>query len=249
MESTPYQVELEVFSGPLDLLLHLIEQQQLDITTISLARVTDQYLAYLRVIEDRRPDELADFVSIAARLLLIKSRALLPQPETARDEPEEDVGEDLVRQLREYQRFKGIADTLRERDEDGLHTYLRTLPTSKIVNLTPKLDLEGTSLDDLIQALRNLLNEEAEESDELDVVPYRVTIGQEIERIADLLRARPATTFAELIQDEFSRLEVIVTLLALLEMIRAQRVSVRQDGLFGPVTIVQIQNRDPGLPG
>ena len=97
---TAYRVELEVFAGPLDLLLQLIEQQQMDITAVSLARVTDQYLAYLSLIEERRPDDLAEFIAIAARLLVIKSRALLPQPPRTDDEAEEDIGEDLVRQLR-----------------------------------------------------------------------------------------------------------------------------------------------------
>jgi segregation and condensation protein A len=237
MEHTSYEVNLEVFSGPLDLLLHLIEQQQLDITTVSLARVTDQYLAYLRVVEERSPDELADFVSIAARLLLIKSRALLPSPEALDDETEEDVGEDLVRQLREYRRFKQIAESLNERDQQGMHTYLRTLPTSKIVQLAPRLDLEGTSLDNLISALRDMLAEEAIEGDELSIVPYRVTISQKIEHIRGLLRGGRTATFGELVAGSQSRLEIIVTLLALLELIRAGRAKAWQEGLFGTISI------------
>ena len=86
MTLPPYQVQLPVFEGPLDLLLHLIEQQELDITVISLAQVTDQYLAYLRIVQEVHPDDLADFVVVAAPLLLIKSRALLPQPPKAAEE-------------------------------------------------------------------------------------------------------------------------------------------------------------------
>ena len=248
MENTSYEVDLEVFSGPLDLLLHLIEQQQLDITTVSLARVTDQYLAYLRVVEERSPDELADFVSIAARLLLIKSRALPPSPKGPDDEAEEDVGEDLVRQLREYRRFKQIAESLRERDQQGLHTYLRTLPTSKIVQLTPKLDLEGTSLDNLIAALREMLADEALDGDELTVVPYRVTISQRIEHIRGFLRGGRTATFAELVAGSRSRLEIIVTLLAVLEMIRAGRATAWQEGLFGTISIQAIEKEEAAEP-
>ncbi len=249
MENTSYEVSLEVFSGPLDLLLHLIEQQQLDITTVSLARVTDQYLAYLRVVEERSPDELADFVSIAARLLLIKSRALLPSPEALDDEAEEDVGEDLVRQLREYRRFKKIAESLSERDKQGLHTYLRTLPTSRIVQLTPRLDLEGTSLDNLIAALRDMLAEEAIEGDDLNVVPYRVTISQRIEHIRGFLQGGRTATFAELVAESRSRLEVIVTLLAVLEMVRSGRATAWQEGLFGTISIKAIEKEGTAAPG
>lgn len=241
MQNRSYEVDLDVFSGPLDLLLHLIEQQQLDITTVSLARVTDQYLAYLRIVEERSPDELADFVSIAARLLLIKSRALLPSPQALDDESEEDVGEDLVRQLREYRRFKQIAESLGERDQQGLHTYLRTLPTSKIVQLAPRLDLEGTSLDNLIAALRDMLADEVVNGDELDVVPYRVTISQRIEHIRGFLRGGRTATFADLVAGSHSRLEVIVTLLALLEMIRSGRATAWQQGLFGNISIKAIE--------
>jgi segregation and condensation protein A len=235
-QSSEYLVQLEVFSGPLDLLLHLIEQQQLDITAISLARVTDQYLAYLEMVHERRADDLAEFVAIAARLLLIKSRALLPQPAAA-EEQEEDIGDDLVRQLREYRRFKQAASLLRERDEAALHMYLRTVPTSKVLNLEPRLDLGETSLGDMIEALRALLQEEAEAEDVFAVEPYEVTIGQRIDHIEGLLRRRGLIQFEELLGEHSSRLELIVTLLAVLELIRSRSIAVTQPRLFGPISI------------
>ncbi len=234
--SSAYQVQLDVFSGPLDLLLHLIEQEQLDITAISLAKVTDQYLAYLQLVQERRADDLVEFVAIAARLLLIKSRALLPQPPVEEDD-EEDVGEDLVRQLREYRRIKQVASALRERDEAGLHMYLRTVPTARILNLEPRLDLGETSLGDMIEALRGLLLEETEVEDEFAVEPYEVTIGQRIEHIQALLRRREQVQFQDLLHERASRLELIVTLLALLELIRSANIIVRQERLFGPILI------------
>jgi segregation and condensation protein A len=234
--SSAYQVQLDVFSGPLDLLLHLIEQEQLDITAISLAKVTDQYLAYLQLVQERRADDLVEFVAIAARLLLIKSRALLPQPPVEEDD-EEDVGEDLVRQLREYRRIKQVASALRERDEAGLHMYLRTVPTARILNLEPRLDLGETSLGDMIEALRGLLLEETEVEDEFAVEPYEVTIGQRIEHIQALLRRREQVHFQDLLHERASRLELIVTLLALLELIRSANIIVRQKRLFGPILI------------
>jgi segregation and condensation protein A len=236
-EETPrYRVRLEAFEGPLDLLLDLIEQHELDITAISLAKVTDQYLSYLRLVEEQRPDDMAEFLVIASQLLLIKSRALLPQPPKVVQE-EEDVGEDLVRQLREYKRFKEIAALLRERDESSLHMYPRSMPISKIVNFEPKLDLEGTSVDDLVEALHSLLFDKPEAPQEPSVVPFAMTIGEKIEQISRVLKPREPVTFDQLLVDKPSRLEIIVTLLALLELIRRGRAWADQTGLFGTISI------------
>jgi segregation and condensation protein A len=237
MTLPPYQVQLPVFEGPLDLLLHLIEQQELDITVISLAQVTDQYLAYLRIVQEVHPDDLADFMVVAAQLLLIKSRALLPQPPKTFEE-QDQVGEDLVRQLYEYRRFKRIAQILQQRDQEGQHMYPRTVPPSKLTQAwKPKANLEGVSLDGLITALHALLSQQVEAGPEFSVVPYTVTIEDKIARIDALFHSSQVLTFDSLLEDAGSRIEVIVTLLAILEMIRNGRVSVRQEHLFGEIWI------------
>ena len=120
-----YQVRLPVFEGPLDLLLHLIEREKLDISTVSLAQVTGQFLDYVNDCEDIQPHILADFLVMAARLVFIKSRALLPRPPAANDEEEEDPGEVLARQLREYKRFRQAASALRVIEESGFRSYIR----------------------------------------------------------------------------------------------------------------------------
>ncbi len=243
---TAYRVELDVFTGPLDLLLQLIAQEQMDITEISLARVTDQYLAYLSLGEERRPDELAEFVATAARLLVIKSRALLPQTPREPTQEAEDIGEDLVRQLREYRRFKQVAMTLRDRDEADLHMFPRAVPSARAVRIEPRLDLEDTSLDDLIEALRGLFEDAAPQTDDALVVPYKVTIGQRIEHISAMLNRRGRLQFTELLPQGHSRLELIVTLLAILEMIRLKRVVVQQDQIFGPIAIEALTGEPAG---
>jgi segregation and condensation protein A len=220
----------------LDLLLHLIEQQELDITAISLAQVTDQYLAYLRVIQEIRPDDLTDFVAIAARLLLIKSRALLPTPPKLIEEDQE-TSTDLIWQLREYKRFKQVAQILQQRDLDRLHMYARIMPTNKLTTWEPKLDLEGTSVDDLIVALRALI-EVSEPASEIGIVPYNVTIDDKIAQINRLLHSHQTLVFDDLLQDATSRVEVIVTLLAVLELIRDRSISAWQEKLFGEILIV-----------
>jgi segregation and condensation protein A len=127
LQAPVYQVTLPVFEGPLDLLLHLIERQELDITQVSLAQVTNQYLDHLSRLSERDADSLADFLVVAAKLLLIKSRVLLPQPPAApmAEGEEADVGEDLVRQLIEYKRFKEVARWLQDLDEQGECSFIR----------------------------------------------------------------------------------------------------------------------------
>jgi len=237
MQQQTYQVQLPTFQGPLDLLLHLIEQQQLDITSISLAQVTDQYLVYLRKATEIVPGDLADFLRVAARLLLIKSRVLLPKLRQVAKE-KEDVGEDLVRQLCEYRRFKQVAQILEQRDQDGLHAYPRaTPPAERIEGREPRLDLLGISSDDLRSALLALLQGQSEPDSEFPIVPYTVTINDKIARIVELLHSQKVLTFDSLLDDATSRIETIVTLLAILEMIRDQRVFVRQERLFGNILI------------
>jgi segregation and condensation protein A len=248
MEQPAYEVHLPVFDGPMDLLLHLIQQQQLDITTVALAKVTDQYLAYLAVRkeaalespedQERVSDELAAFLAVAARLLLIKSRALLPRPPSEEDELEDD-GQDLVEQLRLYRRFKEMAEYLRDRDQESLHMYARTLPPgSQIEGWIPKLDLSGTTMDDLTSALYALLQEATEDAPELGTLVHTVTIEDKITQIRTLLRTHPQVTFRSLLGKSYSRVEVIVTFLAMLEMIRHHRIAVRQERMFGPILIV-----------
>lgn len=251
MEPQAYQVQLPVFKGPLDLLLYLIEQQELDITTIALAQVTDQYLAYLQLLQETRPDDLTAFLTVATRLLLLKSRALLPRPPKELEETEE-VGEDLVRQLREYRQFKQMAQFLQERDENTMHMFPRDMPVSKLAaGWQPKLDLSGATLGDLTAALTALLEEQrdalsGEDQDAGFAVPVQtVTIDARIARIRASLRTQQRLTFESLLDDKSSTVEIIVTLLALLEMIRDGQVSVRQETLFGDILISAEQSGQP----
>ena len=140
-----YHIDLPVFSGPLDLLLHLIERREFDITTLSLVEVTEQYLAQVEKLKEDRIEQLIDFIVVGARLVQIKSRALLPQtPVLPADEEEEDPAEALIRQLRQYKQFKEAASWLKAREEAGLRAYLRLAPPPK---LDSRLDLSGVSIE------------------------------------------------------------------------------------------------------
>lgn len=231
-----YQVTLPVFEGPLDLLLHLIERQELDITEVSLAQVTNQYIEYLAEISERDPDHLADFMVVAAKLLLIKSRVLLPQPPTAVSSDEEPDADDLVRQLIEYKRFKEASRWLQELEAQGLQSYIRMAAPPRLEHT---VDLGDVTLDELLAAVRQVLVIiPPGPSVNGTVAPITVTMSGQINLIERETRRRWAVSFRRLLERATSRLEIIVTLLALLEMVKQRRVTMRQEGAFGDILIV-----------
>ncbi|MBE7471197.1 MAG: segregation/condensation protein A [Anaerolineales bacterium] len=233
---TPYNVDLPDFQGPLDLLLNLIEQEELDITKISLAYVTDQYLAYLDILREVDPDELTDFLVVAAKLILIKSEALLPRPPASMlDEAEEDVGDELTRQLLAYKQYKQIAAHLQEVEAAGQRNFVRVAPPLKI---EPKLIPGEISLADLLQAARAALAIKPPDPVVDEVIsPQIVTIGQQMVHIRQELRANRTVSFQELLARSRSRIEVIVTLLAVLELIKRRVIRVEQPEIFGDLLI------------
>ena len=235
INASPYQVALPVFEGPLDLLLHLIQREELDITEVSLAQITNQYLEYLAQISERDPDNLADFLVVAAKLLLIKSRVLLPQP-SAPPSPEEDIGDDLVRQLIEYRKFREAARWLKGLEEQGLSSYIRL---AGVPDLERTVDLGEVTLDDLLAAVRDALAmKPLQPSVNGAVPPIIITIAGQMTLIERETATGRPVSFRRLLERASSRLEVIVTLLALLEMVKQLRVRMQQDRLFGDIQIV-----------
>lgn len=233
-----YQVELPAFTGPLDLLLHLIERQELDITAISLANVAAQYLAQVETLKEKRIDQLIDFVVVGARLVLIKSRALLPQTPMRLhdDEIEEDPAEALLRQLREYKQFKTAARWLQQREEQGLHTHLRVAPPPK---LEKRLDLSGVNLDTLIRAVQDVWQRSESLAESVAIVqPRQMTIEGQIKKMRHRLREQQPFFFHDLLSTHASRVEIAVTLLAMLELIKRHEAEAFQPALFGPIEII-----------
>ena len=232
-----YQVKLAVFEGPLDLLLHLIQREELDITTVSLAQVTDQYLDYISLLEELSAEALADFLVIAAKLLLIKSEMLLPRPPGAPgEEEEEDVGDELARQLIEYKRFKEAAGGLKQREESGLRAYVRIAPPPR---LDKPLDLEDVSLADLVEAVRRALDVRPPRPPVSKVVtPFTVTVAEKMAFIQQELERQRRVSFNHLLDQATSRQEIIVTFLAVLELIKLKGVEVQQERLFGEIVIL-----------
>jgi len=232
-----YQVHLPLFEGPLDLLLHLIEREQLDITKVALAQVTDQYLQYLAVLKEIEAETLTDFLVVAARLLLIKSNALLPKPPpTLLEDEEEDLGDQLARQLSIYKQFKEVARTLGQRELDDLRGFVRLAPPPQI---EPRLSLDDVTVYDLLDAVRWALAVRPADPGVDEVVPpITVTIGEQMALIRDRVSARGRLSFTQLLHRSATRLEVIVTFIALLELIKQYVVDVQQDAPFGDIIIV-----------
>ena len=230
-----YQIQLPVFEGPLDLLLQLIEREELDITAVALAQVTDQYLERLAELEQRRTRDLADFLVVAAKLVLIKSAALLPGSSKPPSEDDgQDVGQDLVRQLQIYKRFKDIAGMLHEREARGLHSYIRlALPQRR----APEPDLSGVTLHDLLALAQEALQVTAGPPAGQVVPAIKVTIEEQIDHIERQLSRHHQIVFRALLSQVATRIEVIVTLWAVLELIKQDLICVRQDHLFGQIVI------------
>ncbi len=234
-----YTVELEVFSGPLDLLLQLIEREELDITKVALAKVTDQYLVRVRELQAEKIDNIADFLVIAARLILIKSEALLPRPPERQPE-EEDPGEELARLLIAYKRYKEVAGILDERQTAGMRTYLRMATPPKP---DPKTDLTGITPDHLWQAVARLMELLPADAPPVSNVIRRprVRVKDKMRLIRDVLKEDGGkASFFELLKPAKSRREIFVTFLAILELVKQRFVEAKQDVLFDDIEIVMV---------
>lgn len=235
---TGFQIKLPEFEGPLDLLLYLIEREELDITRVSLAKVTGAYLEYIHVLEKLQVDAVADFLVVAAKLLLIKSEALLPRPPAPKADDEEDPGDELVRQLLMYKQYKESARTLGEREAAGLRTYVRIAPPPKI---EAKLDLSNVTIEMLLKAVRGVLDLEKPAPPVGTVVkPFTLTIRDQMGLIERILRRRPNLSFKRMLHRAQNRVEIIVTFLAVLELLRRRKVEVEQDTTFGDILILPV---------
>lgn len=233
---TGFQIKLPEFEGPLDLLLYLIEREELDITRVSLAKVTSAYLEYIHVLGKLQVDAVADFLVVAAKLLLIKSEALLPRPPAPQADDDEDPGDELVRQLLMYKQYKASARTLGDREAAGLRTYVRIAPPPKI---EAKLDLSNVTVDLLIKAVRGVLDLEQPAPPVGTVIkPFTLTIREQMNLIERILRYRPSLSFKRMLRRAQNRVEIIVTFLAVLELLRRRKVEIEQDGAFGDILIL-----------
>jgi segregation and condensation protein A len=235
-----YPVHLPIFDGPIELLLLLIERQELDITEVSLVAITDQYLRAIEAMQEIEPEALADFLVVAARLLYIKSRGLLPQPEV--EEEEEKQSEALLQQLLDYRRFKAATDELRLRSEIGLRTNARLAPPPQVER---RLDYSALTLEKLAAAAQRALRSFPSSVAPPTVRVHPISIA---EKVADIRKrisgfnstngaANGALPFSALLSRSRSRLEIVVTFLAVLELIKQQEIAAEQEETFGEIVL------------
>jgi segregation and condensation protein A len=235
----PYQVSTPIYEGPLDLLLQLIERAELDITRLALAQVTDQFLEHLRLFENRSAEQVSAFLVVAARLLQIKSEAILPRP-PVRESGEEDPAEALAMQLIAYKRYRQIAELLARREESGLHTFLRLAPAPRI---EANIDLSGIGIDELVSSAHTMFLQVQQQQMLSTVVSLpRITIREKIQYIAKIIRSQRFSTFTNLLSNKNSRLDIVVTFLALLELIKRKLVKAQQERLFSEIALEPVEN-------
>ena len=234
-----YKIDTPVYQGPLDLLLQLIESAELDITTLALAQVTNQYLKHLEKLQDLPPDEISAFLVIAAQLIHIKSEALLPQQISDREE-EIDIGNELARQLIAYKRYKEIADLLADRKDHGYQTFIRL--SSSQLEINDQLDLGEFGISDLFNLATRIFQKEIDKKSISTVVERpKISIKDKINQISERFKDTDQITFRELLGKEYSRLDIVISFLALLELIKGNFIKVIQEEIFEDIKIEKIK--------
>lgn len=232
------QVNITQFNGPLDLLLQLIEQQQMDITQISIAAVTEQFLQHIKTLESVDPTSLADYLSVAAKLLVIKSKAILPTLQLDREE--EEIAIDLEQKLLLYRKFKEAAKYLKGLDAKRRQSFTRETTFDEKITFYPDPDVGTETLrDSILKTLSSL-----EEINNLPKATVReaISIQDKIASLQEMLTDRIQTKMSDLIASAKDKTEVIVTFLALLELIKQRILIVDQEEIFSEIIIKKNEN-------
>jgi len=229
-------VHLTNFDGPLDLLLHLIKKHEVDIYDIPIALITQQYLDYLELMTELNLDTVGDFLVMAATLIHIKSRTLLPRPDPKQDDAEEDPREALIRRLLEHQKFKAAAELLHDREIARSAQWQRPdNVVNDVVGSAPEPEVE-IDLFSLMAAFRQVL-ERAKKRPKVMLPPEQIPIETRISQLLERLSETDACGFEDLFEDVQTRSGMVVTFLALLEMIRLKLIRVFQQANFGAIRI------------
>jgi len=243
MAESDYRVQIEHFEGPLDLLLHLINKACIDIEDIFVSEVTGQYLSYITSIPQLSMDSASEFLEMAALLVYIKSRMILPfSDDELENEEEEDPEQELISRLKTYKAFKDACTALKEYEEKGSRIYYK-LP-EEVAFPGERIEIEEISLEDLCEAFSQLLlrlpDGEVERIEEVEIQREAYTIKERTKYILSRLKGMSSSTFFSLFSDTRSRMEVAVTFIALLELIHESIVKIKQDGNYEDIFITRI---------
>jgi segregation and condensation protein A len=227
-----YNIKIPVFEGPFDLLLHLIKEAKIDIYDIPIARITSQYLQYIEMMKELNLEIAGDFLVMASTLIHIKSRMLLPPDEDVPLDEQEDPRLELVQKLLEYQTFKEAASTLREKEEEWKKVFSKEPFTED----GEELYLVDVNLFDLMGAFKQLL--ETVSPDIVTITKETLTVKDRMSVIMEMIEGHEAIRFEEIFKGSTIRIQLIVTFVALLELIRLSLVKAYQEKQFGNIWIV-----------
>jgi len=238
VESNDYKVRLDIFEGPLDLLLYLIKKDEVDIQSISIERITHQYLDYINTFKLLNIDIASEFIVMAANLMYLKSRTLLPKSEQP---PEEDIEEDdprweLIRQLIEYKKFKDAAGFLTRKEIEQEDSFAHQADSSDLPEEEAPL-LAEASIFDLIRAFQNVLKRFEQTDSFRDIVDDRFTVSEQIDMLMKRLAPGESIRFDALFKEATSKTEVITTFLALLELMKLNQFIATQNKMLGEMVI------------
>ena len=240
-------VKLESFEGPLDLLLHLIDKNKINIYDIPISLITEQYMAYLAAMQEEKLDNLSEFLVMAATLLDIKARMLLPKPEPEGEAEEGDPRAELVARLLEYRKYKLLSGALREKQEGSERFVYREkqLPR-EVEKYRPPVDLDkllaGLDAEKLARICQEILQRNAEKTDEVrsrfgEIEREAVKIGDRLDYVRERVRGKGRRSFRSLLGEAASRLEIVVTFIAILELIKQGEIRLTEDSTRDDFTL------------
>lgn len=224
------QLKLQQFEGPFDLLLSLIDQRELEITTVSLSEVTEQYLTYFDTLEEDRADVMADFLVVASKLLLLKARSLLPQ-----FLPDEDDGPGLEEQLKMYKIYVEASNHIHTYWESDMRSFFREEPTKKVEEFVPPINATGDKLHaSMVQLIDRLKPHKPLPKVHIDKT---VSLKQKVQQMRELLKRSKRLSFDKMLSSPESRSEIIVGFLAILELVKQSSVQLTQDTVYGEIMV------------
>jgi segregation and condensation protein A len=235
MADAPYRVKLEdIFEGPMDLLVHLVKKNELEVTDIPIALITDQYLGYLDFLQSINIDVAAEFLVMAATLIQLKSRMLLPRHDE--EEDDDEISRQLTRPLQEYLKMKSAAEQLAGRHLLGEDTFTRPAAVDDIQPEEDDIEIIEVGLFELIDAFKRILENMSAEH-RVDMTADHMSIKDRISEIVNLLEEKGSATFGELFAEDSTRAQVIVTFLALLEMVKLRLTRIVQHVQSGVIRL------------
>ncbi len=245
-------VKLQVFEGPLDLLLHLIEKNQVNIYDIPIVTITEQYLEYLGEMQRQDLDVMSEFLVMAATLINIKAKMLLPkEEEEEEEEEEEDPRAELVRRLLEYKMYKYAATELKDMELDAAGSIYRSPAIPKEVaeyreEIDPVELCDGLTLNRLNEIFQMVMKKQVEKIDPIrskfgTIEREEISIEERMDTIRDQVKGLKGISFRTLLEIQASKINVIVTFMAILELMKVGAITVRQDGLFDDIMIDSLE--------